>query len=1095
MLELCLLGTFQVTVDGEPVPGFATDKARALLAYLAVESERPHRRDTLATLLWPEQPDEKARHSLRQALSNLRQVLNDLDDESGFLQVTRESVQFNANSRRGVRLDVAIFADHDEATRRHSHRGLGACLPCLRRLEEITALYQGDFLKGFYLEDSSEFEEWVLLKREWYHLHVVEALTVLGHYYERRGEPARAREYFRRQVHLEPWREEAHRQLMVLLAAEGQRSAALRQYQSCRTALAGELGVEPTPETVALFESIRDTSASLPRALSPAPRLPSPPASFVGRDRELAALNGMLSDPHCRLVTLTGPGGIGKSSLALATAQAQVGLFAHGLVYVPLATVTSTATLVPALVDALGFTPGLQDLKSQLVDYVRSKSLLVVCDNFEHILEGADLLSEILRAAPGVVMLVTSRERLNLRDEWVYPVAGLSYDNAPVAFDAASPTSPDEALSMLPEALTLFVRLASQAGSSRDAWPGMAPEDLPAVAQICRMLDGVPLAIELAAALAPHRTCRDIAAEIAQNLDVLTTRLRDLPERHRSIRATFEHSWQLLTDTEQQVFGRLSLFRGGFDLEAAKTVAQASEPVLQGLLGKSLLRRVVPAHCASDIRYDIHPLLQQYAGEKLAEVPQAYAQLAQNHSIYYATFLERLAPQLQGAGQKQVLRAITADIGNVRCAWEWACARLENRESVDLATEVAERALPGLYLFFVTSNWFQEGMAQFRRMAAAIEPLAGSPALRLLFGRILARQAKCGEFVCDTEETQTLFVRSLAIFQELGAHRAMALPLHGLGYIAHMRGEYDLANRYLLEGLAAFRQADEVGGVAGALNLLCLVARREGRYAEARQFCEEALALRRSMSDRRGMAASLNSLGLVLCALGAYSEAQAAFEEGLRICRDLGYLVGMGNTLTGLCQTAFRLNDFAAAERYAYEGLQVYIDIGDRWGIAIAYNNLGYIAMETAEYARAKDFYCAGIATFREAGIKAGLANTLNNLGQSCYKLGELPLARQYLLEALPIAQDTGETPIILEILAWLAVLWAGEGEKAPALEILAFVRQHPAVLQSTSEMAGAAFAELSAGLPAMRVGQLEAQGQAQTLERATTRLLAALGA
>jgi len=1079
VLEIHLLGTFQVILDGVPVAGFATDKARALLAYLAVESDRPHRRDTLATLLWADQPDEKARHSLRQALSNLRQVLNDLNDDSGLLQVTRESVLFNSHDPRGVWLDVAVFAAHDDALRRHSHRGLGACLSCLRRLEELVAPYQGDFLKGFYLEDSSEFEEWALLKREGYHLRVVEALSVLGRYYERRGEPARACEYIRRQVHLEPWREESHRQLMALLASEGQRSAALKQYQACSAALADELGVAPTAETAALFESIRDSSFfHLPVVVSS--HIPLPFSFFVGRERELAELGDMLADPLCRLVTLTGPGGIGKSCLAATLAQSQLGLFVHGVAFVPLTAEPSFSTLIPALAAALGFISGPQDLKTQLLDYVRGKSLLIVWDNFEHVLDGADLLAEILREAPGVIMLVTSRERLNLRDEWVYPLEGLSCGDAA----AALPSAPAE----LPEALALFARRATQAGAAHGVSSSLIAEELPAIAQICRMLDGVPLALELAAALTPYRSCRDIAAEIARSLDVLTTSLRDLPERHRSIRATFEHSWQLLAENERRIFTRLSLFRGGFALAAAEEVAGASAPVLQALLDKSLLRRV------ADTRYDIHPLLQQYAGERLAEDPAARAQLAQAHCVCYAALLERLSSQLQGAGQAQSLQAITSDIGNVRRAWEWLCDALETQASVSLALDLADRMLEGFYLFCVTTNWYQVGVEQFARMAAAAESLADSSERHVFLGRVLARQAKCGEFICATDETQALFARSLAIFQEQGARREMALPLHGLGYIAHMRGEYELANRYFLDALAIFRQENKTEGVAGALNLLCLVARREGRYAEARQFCEEALALRRSMFDRRGAASSLNSLGLVLCALGAYAEAHAAFAEGLQICRDLGYQVGMANTLTGLCQTAFRLNDFVTAERFAYEGLQVYTDIGDRWGIAIAYNNLGYIAMEAADYSRAKDFYRAGITVFREAGIKAGLANTLNNLGQAFYKLGEFAPARQHLLEALPIAQETGETPIILEILAWLALLRARDGEKMAALATLVFVRSHPATLQATAEMVSAALAELSAGLSPVQVDQLESRGQAQTLEMVMAWLLEAMG-
>lgn len=1079
MLKLHLLGTFQVTVEGAPVTGFATDKVRALLAYLVVESDRPHRRDTLAGLLWPDQPDKKSRHNLRQALSHLRQAIDD-PDEGGFLHVTRESVQFDTHD---VWSDIAEFSTHEETTRRHSHRGVGACWSCLQHLEALVSLYRGDFLKGFSLEDSSEFEEWVLLKREWHHLHVVEALTVLSSYHARRGETAQACDYIRRQVRLEPWREEAHRQLMTLLASVGQRSAAIKQYQVCCSALEEELGVEPTEETLALFNAIcSQKSLPGPRPFSGvlSPRLPIPSSSFVGRERELADLNANLAAPDCRLVTLVGPGGIGKSRLAAAVVQTQAGLFEHGRCFVPLAAVTSPSALVPALVDALGISTGPQDLKTQLVDYLRGKNLLLVCDNFEHVLEGADLLVEILREAPGVVLLVTSRERLNVRDEWVYPVGGLSYGEEPPAPDA------------LPDAMALFVQRAAQAGASLNGWAGITVEDFPSVARICQMVGGTPLAIELAAAMSPYRVCKGIADAIALNLDVLTTRMRDMPERHRSIRATFEHSWQLLADAERDVFARLSIFRGGFDLEAAKQVAKASVPILRALLDKSFLRLDAGG------RYDVHSLLQKYASEKLADIPEAHTRMAQEHSAHYAAFLERMASQVRGPNEMEAVRAIASEIGNVRRLWEWVHEQLECGGQVHLAFDLAACALEGQYLFYVIFNWYQEGDEQIGRIAADIEAMGPTEVVSeserlLLLGRLLVRQGKCREFIFPTEETQLLYVRSLELFQDLGADSEMGLPLHGMGYIAHMRGEHAQAHDYLSRSWEAFRKTGNLGNVASVLNLLCLVARREGHYAEAKQYCEEALSLRRSAKDVRGMASSLNSLGLVLCALGEYREAQAAFQEGLQLCRDLGYRVGAANTLTGLCQTAFYQDDFAAAERFAWEGLQVYVDIGDRWGTAIAYNNLGYIAMLREEYDRAQDFYRAGIAIYRKAGIKAGLANTLNNLGQACYESGELSPARQYLLEALHIAQETGELPIMLEALTWLAMLLAGEGKLSPALEILAFVWQHSATLSATSREAKESFERLSEGLTPAQIAKFETQAQEQTTEAVVARALAAL--
>jgi DNA-binding SARP family transcriptional activator len=269
-LSISLLGTLRVTLDGEPVTDFATDKARALLAYLAVESDRPHRRDALAGLLWPDQPQKRARQSLRQALSDLRKAIGDQDD-APFLLISREDLQFNAECDHW--LDVAELTDLVKDCQTHHHRRRETCLPCIRRMERIVELYEGPFLQQFFLSDSDAFEEWAVLKREWLQREVTEALSILTDYCKRRGDHKQAQQYARRHVGLEPWREEAHRQLMQLLALDGQRSAALAQYETCRRLLADELSVEPTPETEALYEEIR-TGKLTPILLKehPAPR-------------------------------------------------------------------------------------------------------------------------------------------------------------------------------------------------------------------------------------------------------------------------------------------------------------------------------------------------------------------------------------------------------------------------------------------------------------------------------------------------------------------------------------------------------------------------------------------------------------------------------------------------------------------------------------------------------------------------------------------------------------------------------------------------------------------------------------------------------
>ena len=306
-LSLRLLGTFQVERDGEPLTGFATDKARALLAYLAVERDRPHRRESLSNLFWPEQSDELARQSLRQALSHLKQALG--ADE--FLLISPQDIQIHPQAE--VWTDVGETERLIRLNTGHRHRSVERCLACLRRQQALLALYHGDFLAGFTSKNSENFVEWVTLTREHLHQQAMNAHIALANLNERRGDLPAALGHVRQQIRLEPWREEAHRQAMRLYALQGERSKALAQYQACLQVLRSELAVSPTAETTALYEAIQNGALTLKSIPVPL----EPPTSFIGRAREQAELTERLADPDCRLVTILGMGGIGKSRLAL----------------------------------------------------------------------------------------------------------------------------------------------------------------------------------------------------------------------------------------------------------------------------------------------------------------------------------------------------------------------------------------------------------------------------------------------------------------------------------------------------------------------------------------------------------------------------------------------------------------------------------------------------------------------------------------------------------------------------------------------------------------------------------------------------------
>src|SRR6266545_4062733 len=417
-------------------------------------------------------------------------------------------------------------------------------------------------------------------------------------------------------------REASHRQLMRLLAFSGQRSAALAQYATCRRVLDEELGVAPEEETTALYARIqRGADVASPSAARPSDNLAAhtPLTPLIGREGELAQLAERLEDRNCRLLTLIGPGGIGKTRLALQIASGLRGSFRDGVYFVPLAALNAADMLVPAIASALGFAlHGLADPKAQLLAYLRTKDMLLVLDNFEQVLDGADVLSDLIQAAPGVVVLATSREPLHLRVEWLMDLDGL-----PVPQDVEASSVERSS------AVQLFVQTARR----MQADFALSPATSPSVVRICQLVAGTPLAIELAAAWVRSQSCVEIARALEQSLEQLATTMRDVPARHRSMRAVFEHSWRLLSDAEQGVLRRLAVFRGGMEADAAEQVAGATSSLLAALVDKSLLRRNGAG------RYDLHELVRQYAGEQLEAAGEA-GEIRNQHTACFLALAE-----------------------------------------------------------------------------------------------------------------------------------------------------------------------------------------------------------------------------------------------------------------------------------------------------------------------------------------------------------------------------------------------------------------------------------------------------------------------
>jgi predicted ATPase/DNA-binding SARP family transcriptional activator len=1093
-LALSLLGSFQVSLDAAAVTTVESDKVRALLAYLAVEADRPHRRESLVGMLWPDSSEQAARRNLSQALFNLRHAIGDAQATPPYLQISREALQFNSASDHT--LDVATLIALLDACDAHPHQRLETCAACAQRWQNAVALYHGSFLDHFSLADGAAFEEWALVKREALHRRMLDALTRLADYYEQRGTYVEMRRYATRAIELDPWREEAHRQVMRALALSGERSAALAQYATCRRMLAAELGLEPAEETLALYRQIQRGEIESERVTVAAKRgahLPTSLTPFVGRQHELAELARLLADPTVRLITLVGPGGIGKTRLALQSASDQRDMFVDGVAFVPLAAVAAAELMAPAITAALGFTLyGPSEPNVQLLNYLREQQLLLVLDNLEQLLSGVGLLTDILQRAPEVRLLVTSREPLDVHGEWVFPISGLP---TPASTQA-------EGFEDYPS-VALFVQRArrAQVGFALDQ------DARSSVARICHLVEGMPLGLELAAAWVRTLSCREIAEEIERTIDFLATSRRDAPERQRSVRAVFDHSWMLLAAEQQRVLRQLSVFRGGFRREAAAQIAGGSLRTLAGLVDKSLVG-LTPGG-----RYHLHELLRQFSAEKLKAAPPEQAATHERHSAYFLTFLQEREARLAGKQQLGALDEIQAEVENIRSAWSWAVEQGQ--------VEVIDRALDSLYQFYWLRSHFQEGEESFRRVVEhfppstirtanhALSELEGS---EIVLGKALARQGAFCMQLGRYDVASDLLQHSLAIARRLEAQVEIAFCLNFLGDVAWEQEDAPAAEQLYRESLAISQAFGDHLGMAEALARLgWLNTIINGAYLQGKRYLQQSLDLMRAMENQAGMAFLLNRLGANVFCLGEYTEGERYCQESLAYYKELNHRLGMAKATGGLGLAAWGRGEASLieAKRLFEESLALCREAGHLPEVAYRLMFLGHIGNSMARYEEAQRYLQEALDLAKQLGYKAEAAWILSGLGETLLGLGRVQAARNYLLEAVVIAQAL---PNVLEAIVIWAMLLKQEadlpatgvaaGQAAPAnqdkrtwaVEILSLALNHPATRQVYKDKAARLLAEFEAELPLEMWATACKHGQAKAVEVVVAAILGQTG-
>ncbi|MCB0216484.1 MAG: AAA family ATPase [Caldilineae bacterium] len=1042
-LELGLLGPLRLRRGGVALPPPRTAKGRALLALLA-GAERALPREHLMALLWESAPPEKASGSLRVALSDLRRALGDR------LEADRSHLRLR--TRAGDRIDLRLLVDWEAG-----------------RLEDPAALAQalaveGELLEGLEFAGAPELDAWLTAeRRRWAELRARAALDQ-AEVMQADGDLAGAERLLRRGLRLAPEREDARRRLMRLLARQGRFDEALAQHEAGRRALETELGLLPEPATTALRERIL-AARSRPPASAP----PATSTAFVGRESELIRLDAWLRQPDKRLLSLLGPGGVGKTRLAIELAERNRDRFLDGVCYVELDRLEPGAPIEPELARALRVGSSSAEPRQQVLQAIGERELLLVLDNYEHLMGQVELCASLLAGAPRLRILVTSREALGLPGEQRLRLSGLSLPEA--AGQAADAERHDAA--------ALFVAAA------RRIRPDFDPRtESPALGELCRQLEGLPLALELAAAWLEVADCRGIVETIALDARRLEAVGSGFPARHSSIEAVFEGSWRLLMPAERLALARLGVFRGGFDGPAAQSVAGLDLGLLRSLARKSLIDR------QPEGRYRMHALLRQLAEARLAEQPALEQAVRDRHAEHYLALWSDQGARLFGSDARIAAERLAPELDNALSAWRRA-----------LSTgrfELLEASLEAWLRFFRLRGPYAQALVLFEAAAKALAQDATADvgrgprdrlplARRRLLGRLQGYRAYLLSRSGQGDRAARLAAESLALAGPIADAPALAFGHWVVGILALNEGRLEAAEQAFRIGLEAGRQAahvelqaenrwqlavlayyrDDLDGfesAAGALlercqaldlrhlegrlrESLASVLSRRGNQSGARAHLAAAHTISEAMDDRLGAINVLGSLAELALHAGELDRATAlvtdalvqsldigaeesavvmrwglatiqlaggqiaSAEAGLQTCHAAavagGYRYWEACTATSMAQAARMRGDGPAAEAHLARARPLWDAIGHAWGKAFAWLELGWLALAAAELDRAADALARAARHAREA------KDPIRGL-QVQLALGRLDLARGQAVDARRRLEAAGDDAVRL---------------------------------------------------------------------------------
>lgn len=954
-LNLTLFGAPSLSHQGHVIG--LSRKPLALLILLALDAPLSSR-DRLAYLLWPEENQSSARQNLRRLLSRLRTVLRQESGIDPIDTVGQDQIQFD---QALCRVDILEFTQWiQQAAQAQGSARIAAA-------EQALSLVRATAFEGFVLDDAPPFEEWLrgqVARIERLHQQM---LALLVEEYRTVGEIQRAIHAASALVDTDPLNEESHCALIELMLHTGQRDSAIQQYETCRSLLAEELGVDPLPRTQALLQAATEPTpaiafapyTSLAVLQDPAPQLPetrrsnlpTTTTSLIGRSREIAAVKALLSRFTVRMVTLTGPGGIGKTRIALTVAADLVDEYEHGVFLVQLAPIHDAGLVASTIAQALGIRPSAdQRLLDAVKAYLRPYHMLLVLDNFEQVLDAGPLVAELLADAPGLNILITSRALLRIYGEREFAVQPLTLPERAQLFSA-------RALADLP-AVALFVE------RSRAVQPDfmLTAENALTIAEICVRLDGLPLAIELAAARMRIFSPQQLLARLDRRLTLLTHGARDWPDRHRTLRATIEWSFNLLSIAEQRLFTRLAVFVGGWTLDLAEMVCRFDADELdvlesmEALLDQSLIQRVEDGN--GDLRFTMLETIREYAAEQLAANGEA-ERLRRVHAEAFLALATEASSFLDGPQQRHWLDRLHVEQENFRAALQFAL----ERQDASLALGICS---------YLWSFWYRRGQQSegrpWAQVALALPAEGVAPVRRAL---VLYGAGVMAITQGDIGEAQRLGEDGLQIAMQAEDDGTMGRLLNLLATVHQQQGDWEKAVACYRQALDIFRRKGDPYLTAILLGNLGNVYLKHKEYDKARAHYEESLALHRQINDTHGVATLLGQVGLVLRYLGEVERAVALHREALALHQELGETQRVAVCLRNLGDDMLAQDKIDEAAYLHRQALSLYQQVGDRLGIAESIHRLARILEQRNRPLDATRLYGAAHTIRQEAGVGA----------------------------------------------------------------------------------------------------------------------------